>query len=70
MDRSPTPERRPMKRIAPKRMRVTPGTAPNDAGGVGDKPSKESRNSSAEVEDDVDVGMLLGEDVSFRDMVP
>ncbi|TDL28519.1 hypothetical protein BD410DRAFT_834600 [Rickenella mellea] len=58
MDRSPTPERRPVKRVAPKRMRVSPGAGQHEPGGSGDKASKENKSSSA-AEDGVDVGMLL-----------
>lgn len=53
MDRSPTPERRPMKRIAPKRMR---SSSEEDAH-IADK---ENKKPSKSVDDDVDVGMLLG----------
>ena len=56
MDRSPTPERpeRP-KRSVPKRARTTPATI----GAVKDpKSSKEGKSAG---ENDVDVGVLLGE---------
>ena len=55
MDRSPTPER--PKRAVPKRARTTPA-APS---GKDEKGNKVQRSSPASEENDVDVGVLLGE---------
>lgn len=55
MDRSPTPER--PKRAVPKRARTTPA-APS---GKDEKGNKAQRSSPASDENDVDVGVLLGE---------
>lgn len=51
MDRSPTPERRPIRRIRPVRSRLTEHE---------DKSGKEAKPSSLEFGDGIDVGMLLG----------
>lgn len=56
MDRSPTPER--PKRAAPKRARVTPS---QEGGSKDEKPSKENKTSGGSDENDIDVGVLLGE---------
>ena len=54
MDRSPTPER--PKRAVPKRARTTPAVPSSSKSSVNDKGGKD-----AEDENDVDVGVLLGE---------
>ena len=56
MDRSPTPER--PKRTAPKRARV----APTNSSSKDDQDTKE--NKAPNNYDDIDVGVLLGEDFS------
>lgn len=64
MDRSPTPER--PKRAAPKRARVV---NTGDAVSKSDPRSKENRSSSGTGDDDVDIGVLLGQflfPVSFK----
>ena len=55
MDRSPTPER--PKRAVPKRARITPTAL----SGKDEKGSKAQRSSPSSDENDVDVGVLLGE---------
>lgn len=54
MDRSPTPER--PKRAVPKRARTTPAAL----GSKDNQNSKENKASGSE-DNDVDVGVLLGE---------
>ena len=56
MDRSPTPER--PKRAAPKRAKIAPATPPSKDGQV----SKENKSPNND-DDDVDVGVLLGENL-------
>lgn len=56
MDRSPTPER--PKRAAPKRARTTPAVVTL---GKGDPNGKDDKSPAQNEDDDVDVGVLLGE---------
>lgn len=51
MDRSPTPERRPLRRIKALRPRLAE---------EGDKSSKDMKSSSLGNDDGTDVGVLLG----------
>ncbi|KAI5123615.1 hypothetical protein M0805_003431 [Coniferiporia weirii] len=56
MDRSPTPERKPARRIKQMRQRVS-DSGLHEGGGDHDKPNKENRSPGSG--DDVDIGMLL-----------
>ncbi|EJD03996.1 uncharacterized protein FOMMEDRAFT_81765 [Fomitiporia mediterranea MF3/22] len=58
MDRSPTPERRPVRPM--KQMRVRPAESRSQEGAADHgKASKENRSARSDSGDDVDVGMLL-----------
>lgn len=59
MDRSPTPERRPVRPIKQMRIRSSESRS-QDTIGDHDKASKENRSSRANSGHDVDIGMLLG----------
>ncbi|KAL5535486.1 hypothetical protein ACEPAF_3580 [Sanghuangporus sanghuang] len=58
MDRSPTPERRPVRPIKQMRVRSAEGRS-QDAVGDHDKAGKEIRSSRADSGHDIDIGMLL-----------
>ncbi|THH09464.1 hypothetical protein EW145_g1982 [Phellinidium pouzarii] len=57
MDRSPTPERRPTRRIKQIRQRL-PESGSHE-GGDHDKPNKENKSPGCDPGDGVDIGMLL-----------
>jgi len=59
MDRSPTPERRPIRRVLPKRSRLLLDPS-HEQGGNGNHNDKENRTRNSDSGDGVDVGMLLG----------
>ncbi|KAL5534278.1 hypothetical protein ACEPAG_740 [Sanghuangporus baumii] len=58
MDRSPTPERRPVRPIKQMRVRSAEGRS-QDAVGDHDKAGKETRSSRTDSGHDIDIGMLL-----------
>lgn len=61
MDRSPTPERRPIRRVLPKRSRLLMDPSHEQGGnGNNNDNGKENRTPNTDSGDGVDVGMLLG----------
>jgi hypothetical protein len=61
MDRSPTPER--IKRAPPKRARVAPAPDPSSKNEI---TSKKNKAPSSNEENEIDVGLLLGYHLFFR----
>lgn len=59
MDRSPTPERRPVRPLKQLRVRMSDSRSQEEAGDQ-NKANKENRSSGTDSGDDIDVGMLLG----------
>lgn len=64
MDRSPTPERRPIRPVKQMRVRMSESRSQEDIADH-DKASKENRSSRTDSGDDVDVGMLLGMSIQY-----
>ena len=68
MDRSPTPERRPVRPIKQMRVRMPENRSHEDEADH-DKANKERRSPRTNSGDDVDVGMLLGVYISLHEPI-